>query len=341
MNPENLPSLKKGDSAGTWNEYFSKEHPDPEVVRAFIRKLHEAKKYDHVIAAIQAAILNGQEQAWMYEVLAFTMEISGYPKEEVDRALLSGIDAGPKDYAGTMYLAAYFVRLQREQRGLQIYREASRLAPEQAEPYLLGLKPARNLKDIDGLEWACVGILQSAWGKNHVAQQKEATEAAADALKLLKDEGKDQRREAFQKALSAARQRDLQIRLEWSGEGDLDMQIEEPGGTRCSSEQPETANGGWYLHDGYGPDPKNSYEEYLCLRGKPGEYRVAIRKIRGPIVANRATLTILRYQGTSYEVKRVIPVTIGEDEEAYRISLNAGRREASPAKPAVPQKSAR
>lgn len=302
-------------------------------MRAFLRKLHEAKKYDHVIAAIQAALLNGQEQPWMYEVLALTMEISGYPKEEVDRALLSGMDAGPRDYPGTLYLAAYFVRLQREERALQIYREASRLAPERAEPYLLGLKLARNLKDVDGLEWACAGILQYAWGKDHVIQQREANEAAADALKLLKDEGKTERREAFLKALESARQRDLQIRLEWSGEGDLDMQVGEPGGTKCSAEQAETSNGGWYLHDGYGPDPKNSYEEYLCLRGKNGEYRVSIRKIRGPIVANRATLTILRYQGTPYELKRVIPVTIGDDEEAYLISLNAGRRDASPATP--------
>ncbi|MFO1022420.1 MAG: hypothetical protein U0903_17245 [Planctomycetales bacterium] len=337
MTPEIvLPSLKKGDPAGTWNDFFAKERPNPETVRQFVRKLHEAKRYDHVIAALQAAILNGQEQPWMYEVLALTMEVSGYPKEEVERALLSGMDGDPGDYPGTLYLAAYFVRLGRESRALQLYREASRLAPERAEPYLLGLKLARQLKDIDGLEWACTGILKYAWGKDHAQQQKEAAEAAADALKLLKDEGQTARRETFQRTMEEARQRDLQIRLEWSGEGDLDMQIGEPGGSVCSSEQPETPNGGSYLHDGFGPDPKNSYEEYLCRRGKPGDYRILIRKIRGPIVADRATLTILRYQGTPYESKRAIPIIVGNEEQAYNMTLNAGRREPMTVKSAAP-----
>lgn len=303
------------------------------MVRQLVRKLHEEKRYDHVIAALQAAILNGQEQTWMYEVLALTMEVSDYPKEEIDRALLSALDSAPKDYPGTLYLAAYFVRLQRDARALQIYREASRLAPERAEPYLLGLKLARRLKDIDGLEWACTGVLKYAWGKDHLQQQQEAADAAADALKILKDQGQTARREAFQQAMEEARQRDLLIRLEWSGDGDLDMQIAEPAGTLCSSDQPETMNGGAYLHDGFGPDPKNSYEEYLCRRGRPGDYRIAIRKIRGPIVADRATLTILRYQGTPYESKRVIPIVVKEDEQAYHISLNVGRREPLPQKP--------
>ena len=57
--PPSLPELDK--SAGTpreiWNDYFSKRKPEPKVVAQLILKLHQRKQHEHVIAAIEAALV--------------------------------------------------------------------------------------------------------------------------------------------------------------------------------------------------------------------------------------------------------------------------------------------
>ena len=72
-----------------WNEYFSKRKPAPDVVNDLIFNLHQSGKHEHVIAAINAALINNQSQPWMYDVLALSMEIAGRPQQEIQRVLLS------------------------------------------------------------------------------------------------------------------------------------------------------------------------------------------------------------------------------------------------------------
>ena len=69
---------------------------------------------------------------------------------------------------------------------------------------------------------------------------------------------------------------------------------------RC--QDPQTRGGGVHRHDGYGPDPKNCYEEYVCPFGMPGVYVVRVRRIDGTIVGNRAQLTVVRNQGAKNEI---------------------------------------
>ena len=52
-----------------WRKYFRENKPLPEQVSRLVIRLHDAKREVDVIAAIEAAILNGQAQTWMYEVL--------------------------------------------------------------------------------------------------------------------------------------------------------------------------------------------------------------------------------------------------------------------------------
>ena len=68
-----------------------------------VYKLHRAKKYEHVIAAIEAALVSGQSQPWMYEVLALSMEVAGRSKEDVERVVLSGVDFAGADFQSMMF----------------------------------------------------------------------------------------------------------------------------------------------------------------------------------------------------------------------------------------------
>ncbi len=80
------------------------------------------------------------------------------------------------------------------------------------------------------------------------------------------------------------------------------------------------------MHDGYGPNQKNCYEEYVCARGVPGKYRVRIRHVWGNIVGKRAKLTVIRYQGSENESVRSFSIPLAEHDSIVRLSLRNGRR---------------
>lgn len=288
--------------------------------------MHNAGKYEHVIAAIEAALVNGQSQPWMYEVLALSMELAGRPKVDIERVLLSGVDFTGVDFQSMMYSAAYLTRFERHKQGLILYRQASRLAPTRPEPYILGLKLARRLKDYSAIEWAVTGILTYAWTANHQQLHRDAENAALEAEQQLRQLGETDRADALVQAVAQSQQRDLVLRLTWNGNGDLDMIVEEPLGSICSFETPQSSGGGSLVHDGYGPNQKNCYEEYVCAFGVAGRYRVKIRHVWGNIVGKRARLTVIRYQGTPRESSRTFTVPLEQRDKIVRVSLTRGRR---------------
>lgn len=309
--------------------------------------LHNSGKHEQVIAAIEAALVNGQSQPWMYEVLALSMEIAGRPKSEVERALLSGVDFAGADFESMMFSAAYLTRFGANAAALRMYRQASRLAPTRPEPYILALKLARGGQDADAVQWAATGVLNYDWGYGHQERHKQAVDAFEELIQnthRLPASEREFQRQALSAALSEARKRDLYLRLSWNGEGDLDLIVEEPAGTVCSVETPYSPGGGVLVHDGHGPQQTNCYEEYICAVGSPGTYHVKIRHVWGSIVGKRAQLTIARYLGTPQEVTQVVPVSIGLRDTVVRISLPHGRRtELTPmavqlSRPEVPQK---
>ena len=288
--------------------------------------LNEKRRHKQVISLIEEALIRGQTQPWMYEVLALTMEVDGQPKADVERVLLSGVDFTAFDVDSMLFSAAYMARFGRNERALQLYRQASLLDPLRPEPYVLGLKLARQDKNIDAIEWAAAGILTRAWTKGHADLHQSAELAAAEAEAILRKSGPPERLKRFGQTLSEARQRDLVLKLTWAGNADLDLIVEEPLGTLCSFENPYSRGGGVLAHDGYGPKQDNTYELYLCPFGSVGDYRVTVRYVGGNVVAKQAQLTVTRYQGTPRETVKTIAIPIGREDKVYRITLHEGRR---------------
>jgi hypothetical protein len=310
-----------------WKDYFSKRHPSDVTVRALVLKLHNARRHDQVVAVLRAAIRAGQVQPWMYEVLALSLQIQGAPKAEVERALLSRIDFSASDAQNLMMSAAYLTRFKADEPALRLYRQAAEISPERPEPYLLGLKIARRLHDDDALAWAVRGIFASAWGEAHEQQHKDAANAVADRARELREEQTTQEADKLEAALADARQVDLHVRVEWSGEGDLDLSVHEPVGTVCSFESTRTTAGGVLTHDGHGPKQDNCYDEYVCAAAFPGVYRIEVRHAWGDIVGKRAKLTITHHRGTPHESVRVISVPVTEEGTVLRVTVTNGRRE--------------
>ena len=269
-------------------------------------KLHSSGNHEHVIAAIEAALVHGQSQPWMYDVLAMSLRLAKRPTEDIERALLSRVDFTAGDVHDMMLSAAYLTRFEAYEQSLRLYRQASALEPTRPEPYVLGLKLARRQKDYNALRWAVAGTLTTVWTNDRSDLHQNARDAAADARKELIAAGRQDEAAALDRAVREASQRDLVLKLSWAGLGDLDLFVEEPTGTVCSFENPFSRGGGVLVHDGHGPSQKNSYDQYVCAKGVPGSYRIRVRHVWGVIAGGRAILKVIRYQGTDKETEQTI-----------------------------------
>lgn len=310
-----------------WDQFVARQKPTDRQIRDLVAKLHTQRKHDQVVHLIEAALVSGKSQPWMYDVLAIEMEIVGRPKSEIERVLLSRVDFSATDVPSMLYSAAYLTRFGADKRALDLYRQASTLAVERPEPYVLGLKIARQLKDHDSVGWAANGILTYAWTDNFQQLHRKAEIAAEESQRELLAAGDRASAKKLSDKILNAKHRDLQIRLTWNGPGDLDLVVEEPFGTICSPTRPQSPGGGVLVHDGSGPRAANSYDAYVCAMAAAGTYKVHVRHIRGDIVGKRAILTVVRYSGTSRESKKTLTIPLSSDDVIVRIPLSAGRRE--------------
>jgi len=325
-----------------WKRYFAEERSSEEI-RKIVQRLHSRKQYKHVIAALRAALLAGHPEPWMYEVLALTMNIEGYPKSEVERVMLSMTDFNARDIENLLGSAAYLVRLGAPAQALKLYHQVSKLEPTRPEPYLLGLRLADELKDTDSLTWASTGVLTWYWFEDYEAKHREAIKLMRDWQLRLEQAGKSEQAQGLKIALEKALVRDLQLRLEWSGDADLDLIVKEPLGTTCSFANRYTQSGGALLHEGAGPKQAECYEEYVCAFAAAGHYVVTVDHVSGRLVGNRARLVVVRYAGTEQEQRDSVNIVFDEREKVYRISLHDGRRTQKtpvfePEKPSTTQK---
>ncbi len=321
-----FPDWKNGQPNQVWPAYFRENTPSAPAVQALIIQLHGAEQHEHVIWAIQSALINGQAQPWMYEVLALSMELAGRPREDIERVVLSLSDFGAADFDSMMYSAAYLTRFDRREAALRLYRQASQLAPERAEPYILALKHARHVRDADAVGWAACGILRFAWTRDYAELHRDAENAALEAEQWLRRDGDAAAADELKSSVAEAHARDLVLRLTWSGTADLDLIVEEPAGTVCSFENRDSPGGGVLTHDGYGPTAANCYEEYICAFGFRGDYRVRVQQSWGNAVGGRATLTMIRHAGTPQEQTQTRAIVLNDAEASIPIALDDGRR---------------
>ena len=320
------PAATAEERLAFWSRYFQNEVP-AESVRDVVAELVENRKHEDVICCIEQAILQGQIQPWMYQVLAMSMQAAGRPNSQIERVLLSSQDVILNDPRSMMHLAAYLVRFERFERALELYRQAAALDPTRPEAYVMALELAVRTKNYDAIAWSAPEVLAFSWSKGRENLNRTAERAAAEAASALLKSGDHAKALKLDLEMRKARRLDLAVRLEWSGQGDLDLEIQEPGGTVCSTITPVTTAGGIFIHDGFGPIQAHCYEEYLCPQGFRGEYRARIKHVSGEIVGKRAQLSVTRNRGTPQEETLTETILLGPTDQLIRFSLAGGRRE--------------
>src|SRR5438445_1951113 len=117
----------------------------------------------------------------MVGAIGRSMDADNQSRDEIERALMSAVQfaSSANDLS---FIANYMTRKGFDARALKIYRQAAQLEPTRYEPYMYGLAIAERLKDLDGVQWACVGVMGQAWPDDKLSVVQMARHAATAAL---------------------------------------------------------------------------------------------------------------------------------------------------------------
>jgi hypothetical protein len=133
-------------------------------------------------------------------------------------------------------------------------------------------------------------------------------------------------------ALARDGERDVVIRLSWTGHADLDLKVQEPTGTVCSWMNRKTVGGGTLIGDTLptadlgrnNTNPENS-ETYVAAQAFSGNYKVTVERVWGEPLGGKAKLEIIQHQGTPRQTIRVVTVNLAGGNTAA-VKLADGRR---------------
>ncbi len=263
---------------------------------------------------ISAAMRAGHVQSWMYQALAIAQQATGAPQEMIERTLLSAVDFA-EDPADVLHVAARLEEIGSHAAALKLCENVASLDPYRREAFVMGLRLAKRIDDLHGLQWACTGVLSQAWSEKFEPVVAEARLLARATYAQLIEEGRQAEADAFNESLKQAASHDAIVRVTWTGDADVDLSIEEPSGTVCSLDLRNTAGGGTLLGDSYpgrGEDKTGAVSEtYMCPQGFSGQYRLHIRRVWGDVSTGHVTVELLTDIGRPDQryIREQIPLT--------------------------------
>ena len=312
-----------------WDKYFAKNDPQPKAVRTAVRRLMNQRKFDHVIALIGAALRHRQGQPWMYEGLALAMTAAGRPKADVERAIMSAVEF-VDNTTNLMFIGAYLSRMGLDDRALEVYRQAASLDPLRPEPYMLGLQAARDAKNLEGLKWASLGVLGQAWPKEQAGIWEKGVGVAKEVLDRLHAEKRTKEANDFQAKINEAVSRDCVATVMWTGDGEVDLLVEEPTGTVCSLRNPRTTGGGIMLQDAIRQTGRDAFgghsAVYVCPKGFDGKYKLMVRRVWGNVTAGKVNVAVATHDLTPQIIAIQKRIPLEKDQAVVVFTLENGRR---------------
>jgi hypothetical protein len=335
-------------SSDAWDRYFGEQaarlsssgdspairHELLASVRETVRQLMYEKNYGEVPVLIQSALRNGIIESWMYEAMGLAMQADQAPAEELERALMSAVDlaSSPEE---VMFIASYMDQAGLHQRALSLCRQLGRADPNNPQPFMQGLALAQRLGDREAIRWASTGILSQAWTSDESKVPERAYRVAQATYEELLAEGKQDEAKAFDQAVRAARRRDCLVVVTWTGDADIDLSVEEPAGTICSTRQPRTTSGGVHMGDVASTEgnpgnaakaAKGLSEAYVCSEAFDGIYRVLLKNVWGRPTSGKVTIDIYTNFGTDQQ--RVIheQIPLAEKNALVEFEVKDGRR---------------
>jgi hypothetical protein len=365
----NLNLAPGADVAQAWEDFFAKYDPakdtarpgqlTPEALRAIdgkrlqqkmavletLQELKNAiakaiqqdqkelatKKHEEVIALIEAALRHDQAQPQMYEILSMSMKAAGRPREEIDRAIMSAAEF-TQNSADLMYLGAFLMQSNMDQRALQVFRQVAQAEPLWPEPLYNGMLAARRLEDMPGLEWSTTGILSQAFQPAKAQIWEEALRVAKAAISNLRKQKRDQEANHFEAAVNQAVARDCVVTAEWTGDAEIDVMVKEPAGTTCSLRNLRTSSGGMLIDDLNSTGEasvKGHMAVYACPKAFSGDYQLLIRRVFGKLTTGKVKVTVYTHLNTEKGKSTVQWIPLDSSEALVKFDVVDGRRKES------------
>ena len=334
--PQPIQLAESNPSPAAWQDFFRQQRGLPELqrvsaadVRETVRRLMAERDYSQIQAVIQAALVEGMAQPWMYEALGLALLADKAPVTEVERALLSAVDLG-----GTVdemyYAATYLARIGLDRSALRLLRTIAATEPARAETYAMAPKLARRSHDPDGVRWACLGVLRQAWPLDQKDVEKEARLLANATILRLEADGRHDQALAFRRACENAVARDCIASVSWGGDADVDVLVKEPAGSVCSLRNRRTRSGGLLLNDGSSLGAESSsaegiFETYVCAEALDGKYQVLVRPVWGHVAGGQVSVTVAVHYGTPQQQILTQQVVLADEPVLVEFELAGGR----------------
>ncbi|HXG09183.1 MAG TPA: VWA domain-containing protein [Gemmataceae bacterium] len=323
----NLAKEVDHDPRVIWEDALSRAAVEPGLVIAVADFLMEHQKYDHVAEFLKANLRHGiVVRPWVYEALAIALKEAKASPEEIERAELAVADLEPHDPQALLRSAQAMAEHKRYDRAVAFCRQASLLEPNAAQPYAEALLYAELGKDPQAMEWAAGNLVRQDWPVNNEELQKKAREKLASLARTLAADKRPQEAQRLLSAIDKQRQRDLVIRLKWTGEADLDLRVHEPTGSICSPLNRQTIGGGTLIADLVtAQTDKEKFEIYVAAEAFPGEYTLTVDRVWGRPTGDKAQVEIIEHQDTPKERRRLVTVDL-KAGNTVTVKLEEGRR---------------
>ena len=285
-----------------WDAVFQSGEFSSEVLAEVAQQLHQKRQFDDAVECLLASLRNDHAQPWTYDVLAIEMKLAKRPDTEINRVLQSRSDFTSGNVTQQMLIAAMLVRFDAYELAMDVCRRNAAASPDSAEVWLQAKGIADRIQSPLDQVWARCGVLRHVWVGDYEKQHTEAVatiQAIADSMDRV---GKRQEAQQARQDLLTARQIDLRIIVEWIGEADLDLIVDEPNGAQTSFSSPVSTNGGRLIRSdsgaARGTSSKNR-EEYVCVQAVPGKYSARIRFVFGKVVNGTAVVQVIQDQNSS------------------------------------------
>ncbi len=263
---------------------------------------------------------------WVYESLAVALEACGGDPEDVKRARLSAVSLDPNDAQGYLEAARTMASYKQYDRALAFCRQAALLEPTLSQPYAEALAYAELGKDGKAMEWAASKLLSQDWSNDNQLLHLKAQTRAETLASSLRSANRGTEAEKLKQVLQTLRRRDLVINLSWdtgSGEpADLELEVKEPCGTTCSSQQKQTPGGGILLGTSLSDMTRASY---MAAEAFSGEYEIKVRRLFGQPLGGKARLEIVQNLGTPQETRRLEIIRLDQTSQV-KVHVRNGRR---------------
>jgi hypothetical protein len=120
--------------------------------------------------------------------------------------------------------------------------------------------------------------------------------------------------------------RDCVITVTWTGDADIDLVVQEPGGTVCSFRNPRSPAGGVLVEDAFDKTTGLHKETYVCPLAFTGDYRMMAKRVWGKVTADTVTVLVVAHQGSPNERRIQKNIKLENDEAPMAFDMQNGRR---------------